>query len=277
MKKGIVALLLLLVIGGGIYYAITAFGNNKPTVEPEDDGPKAPQPAALKMSAPIVHEHDTRSYTEGLEFYKGRLYESGGEVGKSILLVRDIKTGKNIKEKILDKTIFAEGITILNNKLYQLTYRDNKVFIYDPETLNQTGTLPWTLGEGWGMTNDGKSLIANTGGSTIYFLDPNNLAVQRTINVTNQYGPVGNVNEMEYVDGYIFANVFQTDDIIKINPQNGQVVAQASFSSLLPEYNQLSSNGKEGYVMNGIAYNPETKTFFLTGKYWPKMFEVTLQ
>lgn len=270
-------LLIIVVVAGVAAVLIKQFGGTKPPKQPE---PNRPAPAQLSVSLPALnaYPHDTLCYTEGMEMYKGMLYESGGEYGGSFLAAYDYKTGKQLKKEPIPKEVFAEGITILNDKLYMLTYKENKMFVYDPNTLKLTGEFPWPHGQGWGMTNDGKSIIANTGGSNIFFLDPANLKVLRSISVTDEYGPVSNVNEMEYVNGFIYANVFMTDIILKIDAQSGNVVARADLSGLYPEFNHFATKGtdNEEKLMNGIAYDTATKRFLLTGKMWPKMFEVTI-
>ena len=274
MKSKLLLAIVIIAAAGGIYYALSG------TKTPPDDGPKVPVPAQLSVTLPPVniYPHDTLSYTEGLEFYKGVLYESAGEYKNSFVATYDYKTGKRLSYKKLPDDIFGEGMTILNDKLYMLTWKNKKMFVLDPVTFAETGSFPWTLGDGWGMTNDGKSLIANTGGSSIFFLDPATLKIQRTISVTDEYGPVSNVNEMEYVNGVIYANIFETETIIKIDPKDGRVLARADLGSMYPEYNHVTDKARVGggRLMNGIAYNPDTKTFLLTGKNWPKMFEVRM-
>jgi glutaminyl-peptide cyclotransferase len=273
MKTKIMFALVVVAAAGGIYYALS----RKPPEK--DDGPKVPPPGQLTVSILNTYTHDTLSYIEGMEFYKGELYESAGEIKQSFVAKYDYKknTGIPLKKEKLPDNIFGEGMTILNNKLYMLTWKNATMFVFDPVTLKQTGSFPWPHGEGWGMTNDGKSLIANTGGSNIFFLDPNDLKVQRTISVTDDYGPVSNINEMEFVNGVIYANVFTTDQILKIDPVSGRVLARADLSNLYPEFNHFADKAlRGGKVMNGIAYNPDTKTFLITGKNWPKMFEVKM-
>jgi glutaminyl-peptide cyclotransferase len=267
MKSKLLLALLVIIAAGGIYC------NGK------DEGEDTPPSASLNISKPInIYPHDTSSFTEGMEFHNGLLYESAGGYGSSYIAIRDYKTGKVLKKQTLPKEYFGEGMTILNDKLYMLTWKERKVFVFDPVTLQQTGSLNWPYEFGWGMTNNDTSLIANTGGSTIFFLDPANLKEQRKINVTDEYGPVSSVNEMEYVNGYIYANVFETEQVLKIDAQTGKIVARTDLVDMYPEYNHLSqkSQEKNGQVMNGIAYNPDTKTFLLTGKNWPKMFEVKI-
>jgi glutaminyl-peptide cyclotransferase len=233
----------------------------------------------LKVSPITEHLHDTSRYTEGLEFYKGHLYESVGRNGLSFLIKYDTgSTTKGNTYKITDPTIFAEGITILLDTIYQLTYQSKKVLLYDATTLKPIGTMPWTNGEGWGLTNNGKQLIASNGTNIIYFLNPKDLKVERTINVKMQGNPVEQVNELEYVDGFIYANVFTTDNILKIDEATGHVIAMAQLNNLLPGFDAASMQQVNGEkFLNGIAYNPKSQTFLISGKNWPKTFEVKLQ
>lgn len=274
-SKALLALILLVVAGA---VAALVLRNKKGPEDPPGK-PVGNAPAQLNVSLPAIkiYPHDTLCYTEGMEFYNGNIYESCGEYGTSFLAVYDT-TGKLLKKEPIQKDIFAEGITIVNDKLYMLTYRENKMLVFDPNTLKKTGEFPWQYGQGWGMTNDGKSIIANTGGSNIFFIDPATQKVVRSISVTDEYGPVSNVNEMEYVNGFIYANVFMTDMILKIDAQTGRVVSRADLSNLFPEYNHfaIKNTDNDEKLMNGIAYNSATKTFFLTGKMWPKMFEVKM-
>jgi glutaminyl-peptide cyclotransferase len=201
------------------------------------------------------------------------LYESTGLNEKSKLLKTDIATGKILQELKLEDKYFGEGIAILNNKIYQLTYQQQKVFVYDLATFKKLKEFSWTTGEGWGMTTDGKSLILDNGGSNLYFVNPETFAIEKTVPVTDNYGPVGAINEMEYVDGFIYANIWMTDNIIKINPTTGKVEARMDLQGLL-EKNGMTSDTEKGGYLNGIAYNPNTKTFYITGKLWPAIFEM---
>ncbi len=274
MRNKIIIGLLIAVVGAFVYANFFMKKTDNTTTDQPDV--KTTPVAPLQMTSIKEFIHDTAAYTEGLEFYKGHLYESAGEYGKSFLV--KYEKGSTIKaaiKKANDPKIFAEGITILNDTIYQLTYESNVVLLYDANTLKQVGTLPWTFGEGWGMTNNGKQLIANTGGNIIYFLNPKDLKVEKTINVKLQGVPADAINEMELVDGFIYTNQFTTDNILKIDPNTGDVVAMIELSTLLPGYNAASLQPVNGQkYLNGIAYNPETKTFFITGKNWPKIFEV---
>lgn len=239
-------------------------------------------PARLNFTVVNVYPHDTASFTQGLLIHNGKLFEStGGKPTisnyKSWMGIVDLKTGKAEKKVMLDTTYFGEGITILNNKIYQLTWETNKGFVYDANTLKFEKEFPLKT-EGWGIINDGKSLIVSDGTSNLYYLNPENFSTEKVISVTDNNGPVGNLNEMEYIGGFIYANKWQSDEILKINPENGKIVGVADMSGLLNQYakeymsDEKYSNG-EG-VLNGIAYDSATSKIYITGKLWPKIFEI---
>lgn len=216
-----------------------------------------------------IYPHHAETFTEGL-FLKGdTVYESAGENGKSKLLVYQLSTGKILQSTNLDAAYFGEGISELNGKIYQLTYKKHKVFVYDAKTLKKIQERTWPY-EGWGMTTDGKQLLVSTGSSHIYFVNPADFQITKTISVSNSYGPLSMVNELEYVDGFIYANVWQTDNIVKIDPASGQVVATIDIKGIR-ENNGVAPTGD---WLNGIAYDPQKKTFLITGKHWTKTFEV---
>jgi glutamine cyclotransferase len=282
MKNKILLVLLVLFAGAAIYAIF--FRNSKPeTEELPIANPQFPEAKPMAVTSSVEHLHDTGSYTEGLEFYKDYLYESAGQKGKSFLAKYPLSNlSKPFLKKLTDTSIFAEGITILHDTLYQLTYQNNIVFLYNATTLEKIGSLPWfdVTVEGWGLTNNGKQLIASTGSNIIYFLNPKDLKIERTINVKINGTPAEAINELEYVDGFIYANQFTTDNILKIDDATGHVIGIANFKNLLPGYDAYSISQKTGKnddnekYLNGIAYQPKTGTFFITGKNWPKIFEV---
>jgi glutamine cyclotransferase len=245
--------------------------NGNTNSENQSSNGAMPTPATLSYTVLNVYPHDTSSFTEGLIWINGSFLESTGEKQRSYLLKVDPKTGKPEKKVKLGDQYFGEGIAVLNNKIYQLTYQDHKVFVYDMNFNKLPQEFEWPY-EGWGMTTDGKSLILDTGGSNIYFVNPESFKIERTLGVVNNNGYVSMINELEYVDGYLYANIWQTNYIIKINAQSGLVEAKADLSDILksihPEFNT------EVNVLNGIAYNTEKKTFYVTGKNWPSLFEI---
>lgn len=232
-------------------------------------------PTLLNYTVTATYPHDTSAYTEGLEWHDGFLYESTGDInysGKSKVVKFNLQTGKVLQEIKLDKKYFGEGITLLNGKLYQMTYKENKCFVYDATTFKKINEFTYD-GEGWGFTNNGRQLIMSNGSSTIYFRNPNDFSVLKTITVSNNYGPLSNINELELVDGFLFANVWTTKKIIKIDTTSGKVVAEINFDDLLTKYASDAYLGNVD-VLNGIAYDSVGKRFFITGKYYPKIFEV---
>ena len=217
-----------------------------------------------------IYPHDSSSFTEGLFLLDGKMYESAGLNDKSKILVYDLATGKASQTVILPK-LFGEGISVTGNKLYQLTWKEHKVFVYDYPSLKRTGELSWPY-EGWGMTTDGKNLIISTGSSNLYYVDPADFKIVKTVNVSNNYGPLSNINELEYVDGFIYANVWETDNIVKIDPAKGKVVGIMDLANI----RQKNGVPATGDVLNGIAYDPAKKTLLITGKDWPRIFELKL-
>jgi glutaminyl-peptide cyclotransferase len=227
-----------------------------------------------RYSYEIVHTypHDRRAFTQGLLFLNGVLYESTGLNGQSSVRKVDLTTGKVLQETDVPAQYFAEGLAALNEKLYQLTWQQNTAFVYDLNTFNREMLFSYT-GEGWGLTTDGQSLILSDGTDQIRFLDPSNFQVKRTINVREDGEPVAELNELEYVKGEIFANVWQTDHILRINPSTGEVVGDINLTGILP----IADHDATTDVLNGIAYDAPTDRLLVTGKNWPKLFEIRLK
>lgn len=229
-------------------------------------------PKVLSYTIVNTYPHDIKSFTEGLEFYKDTLYESAGQYGSSRLLKTDYKTGKILKSLKLEDKYFGEGITFINDKIYQLTYRENIGFIYDAKTWKLEKTFLFDKPEGWGMTNDGKNIYFNDSSEKIWKMNPDTQKTSDNINVYSNDNKIKEVNELEWVDGKIYSNIWQKKAIIIINPENGAVEAIIDMSNLYKLITQLPDTD----VLNGIAYNPKTKTFFITGKNWDKMFEIKI-
>ena len=228
------------------------------------------QPKLMKYKILNVFNHDIASFTEGLEFYNDTLYESTGERGKSYLLKTDYKTGKIIKKLKLDAKYFGEGITILNHKIYQLTWEEKTGFIYDAKTwkLEKTFTYDKDI-EGWGMTNDGTFIYQTDKTEKIWKMDSGTQKMIDYVNVYSGSSKIPSINELEWVEGKIYSNIWLKDAVAVINPKTGAVEAILNFADL-----RKFTTAKPENVLNGIAYNSKTKTIFITGKNWNKMFEI---
>jgi glutamine cyclotransferase len=213
--------------------------------------------------------HDRQAYTQGLVFLDGILWESTGQYGSSSLRKVELKTGKVIKQIAVPPRYFAEGMTVFNDKVFQLTWQEQKGFIYDPETFQKQGEFDYS-GEGWGLTHDGQSLIMSDGTNEIRFLDPATLRTTRTIRVFEGRVPVDRLNELEYINGEIYANIWQTDRIVRIEPRSGKILGWIDLTGLLKTKDRLGGED----VLNGIAYDEAGKRLFVTGKMWPRLFEI---
>lgn len=216
--------------------------------------------------------HDTKAYTQGLFFHKGRLYESSGQYGASFFRETELKKSATLRVINLDKKFFAEGAVIFKNRIYILTWRENIVLVYDPDTFRHLGNMR-NPGEGWGLTTDGRYLISSDGSSNIYFHDPETFLVKSRLPVTLNGEELPYINELEYINGEIWANVYDAEYIVIIDPSDGRVRATVDCSELLPDYqrNQYTD------VLNGIAYDEITGSIYVTGKYWPKLFQIELE
>jgi len=212
--------------------------------------------------------HDRGAFTEGLVYHDGVLLESTGINGQSSLRRVELKTGRVLQQAAVPSEYFGEGLTALNGKLYQLTWKNHKGFVYDLDTFQLEKTFSYD-GEGWGLTTDGQSLILSDGTDQIRFLDPATFQVRRYIHVSDHGRPVDRLNELEYVRGEIFANVWQTDFIARIDPVTGRVLGLINLAGLLSPDDRIGTD-----VLNGIAYDAAGDRLFVTGKWWPKLFEV---
>ncbi|PQJ11159.1 glutamine cyclotransferase [Flavipsychrobacter stenotrophus] len=254
--------------------------NNKPSVNTAPPEAPADQVVPKLISFDIVKEypHEPTAFTEGLEYKDGFFYEGTGEYGASDLRKVDAATGKVIASTKMDAKYFGEGVTILNGKIYQLTYREGKGFIYDEKTLKQIGTFDFATQEGWGMTNNGVQLIFDDGSNILHFIDPTTFKEVKRLNVTDEHGPVNEINELELINGFIYANQWQKDIILKIDTATGHVVGRADLSTIRQRGGIPPITERRGApeVLNGIAYDKATNRIFVTGKNWPKLFEIKL-
>jgi len=227
---------------------------------------------SIHYSVISVLPHNAESFIEGLVIYDNKILESTGQENSWIAEVNP-GTGNHEKKITLPIQYFGEGITVFNNKLYQLTWKDKLGFIYNAKTYKKIGEFKYNT-EGWGITHDAKDLIMSDGTSKLYFLDSANLSVVKTLNVTDAGVSVKYINELEYINGFIYANVWQTDWILKINPADGKVVGRIDLSSLA---NEIHGAYPEAEVLNGIAYDEKSKALLVTGKMWPRSYLIRLQ
>ncbi len=230
-------------------------------------------PTIVQSGYEIVHvyPHDTGAFTEGLLIANGHFFESTGMNGESKLREVDINTGRVLRQVALAREYFGEGLTILGDRAYQLTYQTNVGFVYRLDDFKVVDQFMY-LGEGWGLTTDGQSLIMSDGTDRIRFLDPSTLKETHTLAVTFDGQPQKNINELEYIHHEIYANIWQTNTVVRIDPITGKIIGLIDFSGLL----KPSDYGPKTDVLNGIAYDAEHDRLFVTGKYWPKVFEVRL-
>jgi glutamine cyclotransferase len=237
-----------------------------------------PIPTVISYDIINTYPHDPKAFTEGLEFYDGFLYEGTGNYGESDLRKVNLQTGEVLLSKKLDRKYFGEGITILNGKIYQLTYREGKGFVYDLATLKEEKSFIFNAAEGWGMLNNGTNLIYDDGTNVLHFLDPETFKEVKTLAVKDEHGPLNNLNEPEFIKGYLYANQWLTDIILKIDTATGYVVGRADLTSIRERLGipPVTNRRNSPDVMNGIAYDAKTNRIFITGKNWPKLIEVKL-
>lgn len=249
----------------------------KETVVPPPVVNETPKIPEIKFSVVSQYPHDVNSFTEGFLFHEGKLFESTGATDnlpqtRSLFGIVDMKTGKIDVKAELDRNVyFGEGIAFLNNKIFQLTYKNQIAFVYDDKTYKTIGKFNYTNREGWGLTTDGKSLIMSDGTSYLTYLNPESFAVEKVLDVAENDYVVENLNELEYIKGFIYANIWTTNTIVKIDPATGDVVGKLDLGSLSNESKIKSPGSLE---MNGIAYDPATDKILVTGKMWPTIYEI---
>ena len=218
---------------------------------------------------PVIasYPHDPKNFTQGLLWHKGLLYESTGQYGKSTLSVRELETGRALWSVKLAPNLFGEGLVLVGEELVQLSWKERRVLIYDRATLKLKRDLPYAW-EGWGAAYDGRLLIVSDGSAVLRFLDPQQFKVMRQVTVLDGDQPITHLNELEYVQGEILANVFGLDLIARISPETGKVIGWLDLSHLYP----AGQRGTAEAVLNGIAYDAERQVLMVTGKYWPRVF-----
>jgi len=231
--------------------------------------------APVPYSYRVVKEypHDVASYTQGLQYDEGFLYEGTGNYGTSSLRKVNLESGEVIQIRNLEQSLFGEGITVMGNRIYQLTYKSQVGFIYDKASFEQIQKVYYQNREGWGLTHNGEELIMSDGTNIIYFLDPEMFTVNRQLEVYDDKGPANSLNELEYIEGKIWANRYYTDEIVIIDPETGKVEARINLKGILKTADRKPSTD----VLNGIAWDSQAKRIFVTGKYWPKLFEIRIR
>ena len=243
---------------------------------------KVPDTRQIIYNLLNAYPHDTAAFTQGLEIYQGHLYESTGLIGRASLRKVDLKTGKILLQKNIDTPYFTEGLTIMNDTLYQLTWENNIVFLYNPKDLKLIKKIPWSA-QGWGITHDKKNLFISDGSDKIYVVRPGDLKLERVISVFDNAGPVNNLNELEFINGHIYANRWQYEYLLQINPSTGQVIGKIDLKDILAKNSKVSlsylsapgSTGNQmGGVLNGIAWDSASGKMLVTGKLWPYIFEI---
>jgi len=229
-------------------------------------------PAQYRYKVINTYPHDVGAYTQGLIYYDGWLYEGTGNYNQSTVRKVRLSNGEVIQARNNASDIFGEGITIYNGRIYQLSYKAQICFVYDLNTLEEVQKYYYQNKEGWGLTNNEDELIMSDGTNVLYFLDPEMFTVNRQIEVYNNEGPVKDLNELEYIEGKIYANRYYTDEIVIIDPATGKEEARVNMKGILSIKDRKPSTN----VLNGIAWDAENERLFITGKYWPKLFEIEL-
>ena len=259
---------------------IGACNNNekKEPVETTEPSTGIPAPAALQYTVVNIYPHDTKAFTQGLVYYNNNLYEGTGQKKESTLRLVDLETGRVEKKVDINPDYFGEGITILNDTVYQLTWQDHVVLAYTLKDLKLVKSFNWA-NEGWGITHDGENLIISDGTDKLYYVRPSDFKLMKVVSVSNHLGPVNNLNELEYINGFVYANQWESDYILKIDPASGYVMGVLDFSNALKKLANINYDKEvrdNGAVLNGIAWDSAGGRIFITGKRWPKLLEIKL-
>jgi glutamine cyclotransferase len=229
----------------------------------------------VEYSYQVIKEypHDVTAYTQGLQYVDGELYEGTGDYGTSSIRRVNLETGEVKQIRDLDPSLFGEGITVLGDRIYQLTYKSQVGFIYDRTTFQEIQKVYYQNQEGWGLTHNGEELIMSDGSNVIYFLDPEMFTINRQLEVYHNEGPANSLNELEYINGKLYANRYFTDEIVIIDPETGKVEGRINLKGILKATHRKPTTD----VLNGIAWDKENGRLFVTGKYWPFLFEIRLR
>lgn len=268
MKEAGAIMVILLLVISGLALTITLIGDeDDPGDEKKEENGTEDELTPI-YSYRIINEypHDSKAFTQGLLYENGTLYESTGLLKKSSLRQVELETGKVLKIFNMSDEHFGEGITIFGDSIIQLTWQSNTGFVYNISDFNQTGEFHYST-EGWGLTTDGDQLIMSDGTAKLHFLDPETYQEIRSVNVTDNGTAITRINELEYVDGEIYANIWLKDRIARISPETGEVLGWIDLTGILNKTDGVD-------VLNGIAYDAENERLFVTGKYWPTIFEI---
>ena len=268
MKEAGAIMVILLLVISGLALTITLIGDeDDPGDEKKEENGTEDELTPI-YSYRIINEypHDSKAFTQGLLYENGTLYESTGLLKKSSLRQVELETGKVLKIFNMSDEHFGEGITIFGDSIIQLTWQSNTGFVYNISDFNQTGEFHYST-EGWGLTTDGDQLIMSDGTAKLHFLDPETYQEIRSVNVTDNGTAITRINELEYVDGEIYANIWLKDRIARISPETGEVLGWIDRTGILNKTDGVD-------VLNGIAYDAENERLFVTGKYWPTIFEI---
>jgi glutamine cyclotransferase len=264
-------------LGYKLITAVVDYGGKKDTLTINIELKSAVKPELYGYQVVKTLPHDTSAYTQGLEYHDGKFLESTGREEHSTLRWVDVASGKILQQIKLEDKYFGEGSSLVGDKIVMLTYRNNSGFVYDSGTLKQVGTFAYsTSREGWGLCFDGQQLIMSDGSNRLYFMNKDTYRDERTLEVYDNNGPVDSLNELEYIDGKIYANVYTKNIIVVIDPTSGVVEQQIDFSGLLPADYFKTDDERGNNVLNGIAWDKAGKRLFVTGKKWPHLFEVKL-
>ena len=256
--------------GATLLFLLMTGCTNNDNPDASFNGSSEPPAPVLTYNVVATYPHDTSSFTQGLTFYNGQLLEGTGNKGQSKLMQVALESGQAVKKVDLPPTLFGEGIAVLNDTLYQLTWQEKVVLLYHAKTFEKIGELP--LGhEGWGITTDSTHLIVTDGSNNLYFYEPATFRLLRTQGVTEAGVPAVNLNELEFINGFLYANQYQYPYILKIDPQSGQVVGKLDLTELV---NRNKARYPGADVLNGIAYNPQNGKIYVTGKWWPELYEI---
>jgi glutamine cyclotransferase len=259
-------------------FGMMLWGCNNDDVPQNNTGPAIPPPTPLAYTLVQALPHDTASFTQGLQYYKGVLYESTGNPDRqpngSRIQVVNPATGATQVKAVLPADEFGEGITLLNDKVYQLTWENRKGYVYDARTFKKLREFTYNH-QGWGITNDGTYLIVSDGSSNIYYWDPETFKEVKRLSVQDHRGLRNNINELEFINGQLFANIWQSNQIVRIDTATGNITGVLDLTDLLRNYPELAQPPAD--VLNGIAWDSSTNRLLITGKKWPRMFEIELR